>query len=172
MADRKENELTKANNFEYVRALDSNGNSIQISKSDLISVLEGLIQLAGTNNKGFISASMYNMTYRSKTTNGLLKICSMGDFAALISIACFGVSSIVAISCANSGYKNTNVKVVGNTALNDSHFSMYRDEEGVYLKNTKGGTSVITILRADKEQFISLEESSKNIGDLEKLSIF
>ena len=44
MADRKENELTKANNFAYVRALDSNGNSIQISKSDLVSVLEGLIK--------------------------------------------------------------------------------------------------------------------------------
>ena len=134
--------------------------------------LEELIQLASTNNKGFISASMYNMTYRSKTTNGLLKICSMGDFAALISIMCFGVNCIVAISCANSGYKNTNVKVVGNTALNDSHFSMYRDEEGVYFKNTKGGTSVITILRADKGQFISLEESSKNIEELEKLPIF
>ena len=128
--------------------------------------------MAGTNNKGFISASMYNMTYRSKTTNGLLKICSMGDFAALISIMCFGVSCIVAISCANSGYTNTNAKVFGNTALNDSHFSMYRDEEGVYFKNLKDGTSVITILRADKEQFISLEESPKNIGDLEKLSIF
>ena len=49
---------------------------------------------------------------------------------------------------------------------------MYRDEEGVYFKNLKYGTSVITILRADKEQFISLEESPKNIGDLEKLSIF
>lgn len=134
---------------------------------------EELIQLAGTNNKGFISASMYNMTYRSKTTNGLLKICSMGDFAVLISIMCFGVSCIVAISCANSGYENTCVKVVGKTALGDSHFSMYRDEEGVYFKNIKGDTlSVITILRADKEEFISLEESSKNIGDLEKLSIF
>ena len=43
MADRKENELTKANNFEYVRALDSNGNSIQISKADLVSVVEGLL---------------------------------------------------------------------------------------------------------------------------------
>ena len=96
----------------------------------------------------------------------------MGDFAALISIMCFGVSCIVAISCANSGYKNTNAKVVGNTALNDYHFSMYRDEEGVYFKNLKGDTAVITILRADKEQFISLEESSKTIGDLEKLPIF
>ena len=47
MADRKENELTKAN----VRALDSNGNSIQISKSDLVSVLEGLLQIDGINNR-------------------------------------------------------------------------------------------------------------------------
>lgn len=134
--------------------------------------LEGLLPLAGTNNKGFITASMYNMTYRSKTTNGLLKICSMGDFSVLISVSCYGVSCIVAISCANSGYKNTNVKVVGNTALNDSHFSMYRDEEGVYFKDIRNKTSVITILRADESQFISLEESSKNIEDLEKLSIF
>ena len=44
MADKKENELTSANNFEYVRALGSNGNSIRISKSDLVSVLEGLLQ--------------------------------------------------------------------------------------------------------------------------------
>lgn len=43
MADKKENELTSANNFKWVRALDSNGNSIRISKSDLVSVLEGLI---------------------------------------------------------------------------------------------------------------------------------
>ena len=51
MADRKENELTKANNFEYVRALDSNGNSIKISKSDLVSVLEGLLPIDDINNR-------------------------------------------------------------------------------------------------------------------------
>ena len=51
MADRKENELTKANNFAYVRALDSNGNSIQISKSDLVSVLEGLLPIDDINNR-------------------------------------------------------------------------------------------------------------------------
>ena len=54
MADRKENELTKANNFEYVRALDSNGNSIQISKSDLVSVLEGLMPTVSETKNGFI----------------------------------------------------------------------------------------------------------------------
>ena len=51
MADRKENELTKANNFEYVRALGSNGNSIKISKSDLVSVLEGLLPIDDINNR-------------------------------------------------------------------------------------------------------------------------
>ena len=51
MADRKENELTKASNFDYVRALDANGNSIQISKADLVSVLEGLLPIDGINNR-------------------------------------------------------------------------------------------------------------------------
>ena len=51
MADRKENELTKVNDFAYVRALDSNGNSIQISKSDLVSVLEGLLPIDDINNR-------------------------------------------------------------------------------------------------------------------------
>lgn len=57
MADKKENELTSANNFEWVRALDSNGNSIRISKSDLVSVLEGLIGIATTDKNGLLSAN-------------------------------------------------------------------------------------------------------------------
>ena len=51
MADRKENELTKVNNFAYVRALDSNGNSIQISKAYLVSVLEGLLPIDDINSR-------------------------------------------------------------------------------------------------------------------------
>ena len=57
MADRKENELTKANNFDYVRALDSNGNSIKISKSDLVSVLEGLIGTVNESRDGLMLSS-------------------------------------------------------------------------------------------------------------------
>ena len=80
MADRKENELTKANNFEYVRALDSNGNSIQISKSDLVSVLEELLKLntmflktsntiygEGTDANDFLNFQVYR--YTSGTQN-------------------------------------------------------------------------------------------------------
>lgn len=44
MADKKENELTSKSDFAYVRALDSAGNSIRISKADLVSVVEGLMQ--------------------------------------------------------------------------------------------------------------------------------
>lgn len=43
MADIKENEMSTASDCAYVRALDSNGNSIRISKSDLASVVGGLI---------------------------------------------------------------------------------------------------------------------------------
>ena len=82
MADRKENELTKANNFDYVRALDSNGNSIQISKSDLVSVLEELLKLntmflktsntvygegAAADANDFLNFQVYR--YNSRTQN-------------------------------------------------------------------------------------------------------
>ena len=50
MADLKENELPKQTNCEWVRALDANGNSIQINKKDLASVLGELI---GINNTWF-----------------------------------------------------------------------------------------------------------------------
>ena len=70
MADRKENELTKANNFEYVRALDSNGNSIQISKSDLVSVLEGLLPVVTTSNKGLMSADLYKYSVKYFVVQG------------------------------------------------------------------------------------------------------
>ena len=45
MADLKENELPKQTNCEWVRALDANGNSIQINKKDLASVLGELITI-------------------------------------------------------------------------------------------------------------------------------
>lgn len=57
MADKKENELTSANNFEWVRALDANGNSIRISKSDLVSVLEGLFPQASLTRNGIMNTN-------------------------------------------------------------------------------------------------------------------
>lgn len=43
MADMKESALTQQSDCKWVRALDSNGNSILISKEDLASVVGGLI---------------------------------------------------------------------------------------------------------------------------------
>lgn len=43
MADVKESALSTASDCAYVRALDSNGNSIRISKADLASVVGGLL---------------------------------------------------------------------------------------------------------------------------------
>ena len=71
MADRKENELTKANNFAYVRALDSNGNSIQISKSDLVSVLEELLPLGYAEFKA-ISDRGLKITINENSASALI----------------------------------------------------------------------------------------------------
>ena len=74
MADRKENELTKANNFAYVRALDSNGNSIQISKSDLVSVLEELIGTATNSKSGLMSKQSNLILRQSFLSNKVFKL--------------------------------------------------------------------------------------------------
>ncbi len=41
MADKKEQELTVTNDCEWIRGLDTNGNSIKINKTDLASILKG-----------------------------------------------------------------------------------------------------------------------------------
>ena len=51
MGDVKESALTQKSDCKWVRALDANGNSIQISKADLVSVLEGLLPIDGINNR-------------------------------------------------------------------------------------------------------------------------
>lgn len=55
MADMKESALTQQSDCKWVRALDSNGNSILISKEDLASVVGELIGLATSNNNGLVS---------------------------------------------------------------------------------------------------------------------
>lgn len=55
MADVKESAMAQKNDCKWVRALDSNGNSILISKEDLASVVGGLIGLATSNKNGLVS---------------------------------------------------------------------------------------------------------------------
>ena len=57
MADMKESALTQQSDCKWVRALDSNGNSILISKEDLAAVVGGLLPLASKEQNGLMSKS-------------------------------------------------------------------------------------------------------------------
>lgn len=80
MADKREDQLTTASDMAYVRALDSNGNSIRISKADLASVVAGLIE-----NKFLHSYKKYENVQKKDIPNMLINkgvyllVCYMYD---------------------------------------------------------------------------------------------
>ena len=78
MADVKESAMSQKNDCKWVRALDSNGNSILISKEDLASVVGGLLPLAtlGENN-GFMPKSVGYKTISIKDTYAKISMESL-----------------------------------------------------------------------------------------------
>ena len=69
MADKQESALTQQSDCKWVRALDSNGNSILISKEDLAAVVGGLLPVS-TQAKNGLLAKEYSY-YRGNYSNGL-----------------------------------------------------------------------------------------------------
>ena len=59
MADKKEKDLTKVSDAAYIRALDSNGNPVLISKADLAQVAAELMPVADRLTDGFMSHTDY-----------------------------------------------------------------------------------------------------------------
>ena len=59
MADKQESALTQQSDCKWVRALDSNGNSILISKEDLASVVGELIGVATDDKDGLMPKGSY-----------------------------------------------------------------------------------------------------------------
>lgn len=111
------------------------------------------------------------MTYFSKKFNAgkLVKICSNSGFSLIFSIVTAGCGCAINLSSSSTGLNNVKVKLVGETALSDSHFSVYKDSEGVYVYSEN--TMEIHVLRATHPIFVLLEESTKQTSDLEKIDI-
>ena len=98
-----------------------------------------------------------------------MRICSNSSFYLIFSVVTAGCSCAINISSSSTGLNNVKVKLIGETALNDSHFSMYKDSDGVYLYSENN--MEIQVFRATRPEFIFLEESTKQTSDLEKLNI-
>ena len=126
---------------------------------------------ATTSNNGLMSISQYKRTYLSKgfLSNKLVKICSHGMFDMIIGGHTFGCGFSINISSSNSGTSNVRCKVIGETALSDVHFEMYIDNDGIYIKSKSN--IELFVLRSTINDFIILEESSKQTSDLQKLNI-
>lgn len=171
MADKKENELTSESDFAYVRALDSAGNSIRISKADLVSVVEGLMPGASVYSKGLMTSDMYKTMYMSKVFEGegLIKICDNDGFFLMLAVVMAGVGFGISISNTVSGSQYIKAGLICDTALGESSFSLYKDSEGVYLWHKSNCTLIV--LRSSSPRYLRLEESSKQISQLEKIDI-
>ena len=75
MADMKESALTQQSDCKWVRALDSNGNSIRISKEDLAAVVGELLPEATNENKGLMPSkypSYFPISSWGTASNSLL----------------------------------------------------------------------------------------------------
>lgn len=78
MADVKESAMAQKNDCKWVRALDSNGNSILISKEDLASVVGGLLPAANVESNGLFSKLDYIRNCQM-VEGATLQLIKLGD---------------------------------------------------------------------------------------------
>lgn len=132
----------------------------------------GLLPVATANNKGVLSTDFYKTTYLSTTirTAKVLKICGASMDSYICAINAFGVSTLIAISSANSGAGNIRAAVLGNTALGQTHFGIYRDSDGsLYAKTTQTNSWSFNILRATSQNNIIMQEVDIDVSSMTRL---
>lgn len=112
MADKKEKDLTKVSDAAYIRALDSNGNPVLISKADLAQVAAELIKQLGTRDLS------PNKTYRLTV-----------QYAVLFWVNGFSANNIVGFAGGNARQFKS---LVG--PLDGSHYKVYKDDYYFYIK--------------------------------------
>ncbi len=85
MADKKEKDLTKVSDAAYIRALDSNGNPVLISKADLAQVAAELMPVATITNNGLMGKDdKRNMPcYFSRLDSGT-QVFAIRDFSSWV----------------------------------------------------------------------------------------
>lgn len=134
-------------------------------------LLGGLLPLADAKQKGLMSVDQYKSTYMSIETNtsGLIKICRNGIASYICSITTYGTGALISIS---NAWEVSNIRAsrIGNSALNDEHYNIYRDSEGsVYVYSGASTGFNVSILRSSSAKEIIMEESDVDKESLIKL---
>lgn len=133
MADVKESALTQQSDCKWVRALDSNGNSIKISKEDLASVVGGLLPGYPTN---ISHRAIRDCVFYLKITgflNGIVYYTSTGDVGGIGVIAIKVDGDPASINVTN--ITNPLAKIIPVVKSGDT--SLFFKCEGVALREFK-----------------------------------
>lgn len=133
MADVKESALTQQSDCKWVRALDSNGNSIKISKEDLASVVGGLLPGYPTNiSHRAISDGVFYLKITG-FLNGIVYYTSTGDVGGIGVIAIKVDGDPASINVTN--ITNPLAKIIPVVKSGDT--SLFFKCEGVALRDFK-----------------------------------
>lgn len=132
MGDVKESALSTANDFAYVRALDSNGNSIRISKADLTSVLEGLLPVANINNrglmdKGTISSILVKVAGVQQQLTIIKATESSPYYGAIVAVYKGGINDLYAITTSSNTVYIKKLSANDNANSYDFYLNSSRD---------------------------------------------
>ena len=142
MADKQESALTQQSDCKWVRALDSNGNSILISKEDLASVVGELLPIVSNEKNGLVS-SYYSQSFPNyfNITTTYLKLIqhsTMGawnaTFIDILVVRGPGGNSgriVIAISSDGSSTKNISIFKSGNPDA-----KILKDSQYIYIQKT------------------------------------
>ena len=162
MADRIEANLPKQNDAAYIRALDSNGNPILISKADLAQVAAELIGTASVTKDGLMSASiMKNIAGSYFIDTGKLYSVD-GDSCAIFNAYGWSANTIIMFVFGTSpSYK----AIVG--PLNSYHFSVYKDDEKFYIKSNQNTSFTLQCIAAASN--VTVKESDVDVSTLTKV---
>ena len=165
MSDVKEKDLPKMNDAAYIRALDSNGNPVLISKADLAQVAAELMPVATVEKDGLSSRYTRVVFHEDMTGRGAAKLSSIGSYgyAYLTIVAYDGGSYAVYEVVAGKGFYFVK-RTLGNTSglkfkTDDAQTSLYVLREdfnnfslGVFLQGTsKPGFNVDGMLVTQEE---------------------
>lgn len=136
MADKREDQLTTASDMAYVRALDSNGNSIRISKADLASVVAELIGTATLSKNGLMPKNLLPTKFIDLHNVDSLKIGQLNNRGQCLLIASsHPYTNRVSVYLVLTSYIDPSFVFSKITLKEGDYFELYYDDDKyIYAK--------------------------------------
>ncbi len=177
-----EGAMPTKNDFEYVRALDDQGNPIRISKADVAKVVEELLPVFGNNKNGFVDNLRGGVYCQSINTSErvLLKVdIGIGNYDALDITLFYNYRMVRFILTVIGDKVSSNLILDNKTNASEQIFNVfYKQDLGgiLYIEYPKGVTqlhlwSIKKIISQWGRTMGSVTISSDDITGLSKITI-